>query len=146
MNFKLKNSDGKEIELKDLKSNFIVIYFYPKDNTSGCTLEAIDFTKNLKEFEKLNTKVIGISPDSEKSHCNFRDKHKLKIELLSDPDKKVIKQFEAWGKKSMYGREYEGVIRSTFILDKNKNIVFSWKPVRVKGHVEQVLNKIKELK
>lgn len=145
MNFTLKNSKGKDVSLKNIKEKFTVVYFYPQDNTPGCTVEAGDFTKLVSEFQKLNTKIIGISPDSTESHCQFIDDHNLTIELLSDPDKKVIKEFGAWGKKNLYGKEYVGLIRSTFILDKNKEIIHSFKNVRAKGHAQRVLDKIKEL-
>src|SRR3989344_2118334 len=100
----------------------------------------------LKDFEKLGVKVLGISPDSKESHCKFADKHKLKIELLSDADKKVIKQFGVWGKKKLYGKEYEGIIRSTFLISQEGKIAHEWKNVKVENHVEKVLEKIRELK
>lgn len=142
---KIKNNNGKEVSLDDFKGKWLIIYFYPKDDTPGCTMEGIEFTKNLSKFTKLNSIVIGISPDSEESHCKFAEKHKLEIELLSDPDKKVIKEFGVWGKKNLYGKEYEGVIRSTFILNPNGEIVADWKNVKVPGHVDQVLIKLREL-
>ena len=144
--FCLPNQDGKNVCLKDFLGKWVVVYFYPKDNTTGCTIEAIDFTKKLKEFEKLNAKILGISADSKESHCNFIEKQNLKIELLSDTEKKVIKQFGAWGKKKLYGKEYEGIIRSTFLINPDGKIAKEWKSVRVEGHVEEVLEKIKELK
>lgn len=144
-NFCLPNQDGKEICLSDFKGKWVVVYFYPKDDTPGCTIEANDFTKKLKDFEKLNAKVIGISADSKESHCKFIDKYKLKIDLLSDTDKKVLKQFGAWGKKKLYGREYEGVIRSTFLISPKGEIAHEWKSVKVENHVDKVLEKIKSL-
>jgi len=144
-NFKLKNKDGKVVSLKDFKGKWLVIYFYPKDMTPGCTVEAHEFTKLLPKFKKLNCEIVGISPDSQERHCKFYDKEKLKINLLSDPDKKVAKKFGAYGKKKLYGREYEGMIRSTFLIDPAGKISYSWKKVRALGHAEKVLEKVKEL-
>jgi peroxiredoxin Q/BCP len=143
--FCLPNQDGVEICLKDLKGKWIVLYFYPKDNTPGCTTEAKEFSELIEEFEKLNAIIIGISPDSPKKHCNFIEKHNLKITLLSDEEKNVIKEFGAWGKKKMYGKEYEGVIRSTFIINPNGEIVKEYKKVKAKGHAQKVLEDLKNL-
>ena len=145
LNFCLQSQNGKEICLSDFKGKWVVVYFYPKDDTPGCTIEANDFTKKAKDFEKLNAKILGISADSKESHCKFIDKYNLKIDLLSDVDKKVIKQFGAWGKKKLYGREYEGVIRSTFLISLKGEIAREWKSVKVEGHVEKVLEKIREM-
>ena len=145
INFALPNQNGKNVSLGDFLGKWVVVYFYPKDNTPGCTIEAIDFTKKLKDFEKLNAKILGISADSKESHCNFIEKQKLKIELLSDLDKKVIKQFGAWGKKKLYGKEYEGIIRSTFLINPQGKIAHEWKSAKVENHVNEVLEKIKEL-
>ena len=152
--FVLKDSDGKEVRLSDFRGNWVVVYFYPKDNTSGCTKEACDFTELLPKFEDMGAVVIGISPDSTESHKRFAEKHGLKIILLSDPEKEVLKAFGAWGKKKNYGREYEGVIRSTYILDPEGRVAWVWKNVRVrtkrKGkeirHADQVREKLAELK
>ena len=144
-NFCLPNQDGKNICLQDFKGKWVVVYFYPKDNTPGCTIEAIDFTKKLKDFEKLNAKILGISSDSEKSHCSFIEKQKLKIDLLSDVEKKVIKQFGVWGKKKLYGKEYFGVLRSTFLINPDGEIAKEWKSVKVENHVEKVLEEIREM-
>ncbi len=130
--FTLKDANGRDVSLSDFKGSWVVLYFYPKDNTSGCTKEAIDFSSLLPEFQKLGAKVIGISPDSEKSHEKFIEKHDLKVLLLSDPSKEVLKAYGAWGKKKNYGREYEGVIRSTFLINPQREIVKSWKNVRVR--------------
>lgn len=146
INFCLKNQDGKEVCLKDFKKDeWIVLYFYPKDNTPGCTIEAMQFTKLKSEFEKRGAIILGISPDSEKSHCNFIEKQKLKIQLLSDQDKKVTKAYGAYGKKILYGKEFLGVIRSTFIINPDGEIVFSWKNVNADGHAKEVLDKLKYL-
>ena len=143
--FCLPNQDETEICLRDLSGKWVVLYFYPKDNTPGCTTEACDFTNELEEFEDLDAVILGVSPDSPKKHRNFIEKKGLKITLLSDEDKEVLKAYGAWGLKKMYGKEYEGVIRSTFIIDPNGEIVAEWRKVRVKGHVEEVKNKLKEL-
>ena len=143
--FCLPNQDETEICLRDLSGKWVVLYFYPKDNTPGCTTEACDFTNELEEFEELDAVILGVSPDSPKKHRNFIEKKNLKIILLSDEDKEVLKKYEAWGLKKMYGREYEGVIRSTFIISPDGEIVAEWSKVRVKGHVEKVKEKLKEL-
>jgi peroxiredoxin Q/BCP len=143
--FCLSNQDGKEVCLDNFKGKWIVLYFYPKDNTKGCTLEAIDFTLSLNEFEKADAKILGVSPDSVKSHLNFCAKHDLKITLLSDPDHEVLEKYGVWKLKKMYGREYYGVERSTFIIDPNGNIAYSWRKVRVKGHVDAVKQRLLEL-
>ena len=143
--FCLPNQDGVEICLRDLKGKWVILYFYPKDNTPGCTTEAKEFSELIDEFEKLGAVVIGVSPDSPKKHCNFIEKHNLKVTLLSDEEKKVLKEYGAWGKKKNYGREYEGVIRSTFIIDPEGNIVKEFRNVRAKGHAAKVLEELKKL-
>ncbi len=143
--FCLPNQDNIEMCLRDLKGKWIVLYFYPKDNTPGCTIEAKEFSTLIDEFEKLNAAVIGISPDSPQKHCNFIEKHGLKITLLSDTEKNVLKEFGAWGKKKMYGKEYEGVIRSSFIINPEGKIVKEYKKVKAKGHAEKVLEDLKKL-
>ncbi len=145
-NFCLKNQDEVEICLKDLKGKWVVLYFYPKDNTPGCTTEACDFTNEFEEFEALDAVILGVSPDSCESHRKFIEKKGLKITLLCDEEKKVLKDYGAWGKKKMYGKEYEGVIRTTYLIDPNGNIAYIWPKVRVKGHVEKVKERLKELK
>ncbi|MBS3085680.1 thioredoxin-dependent thiol peroxidase [Candidatus Pacearchaeota archaeon] len=142
--FSLPNQDGKEIKLQDFKEKWVILYFYPKDDTPGCTLEARAFTEYLKEFEKLNAKIIGISADNEKSHCKFIKKHNLKINLLSDIKKEIIKKYGAWGKKNLYGKKFEGIIRSTFLINPNRELVYSWKKVKAEGHIEEVLNRLKK--
>lgn len=145
INFSLPNKEGKLVSLEDFLGKWIVLYFYPKDNTSGCTLEAIEFTNLLKEFEDLNAVVLGVSRDSIKSHQNFAKKHSLTIELLSDEEASIIKAYGAWGKKKMYGKEYEGIIRSTFIINPEGYIAYVFEDVKPKGHAEEVLKKLKEL-
>ncbi len=144
-NFCLKDFEEKEHCLDNFKGKWVVLYFYPKDNTSGCTKEAIGFTELKEEFEKLNAIIIGISPDSPKSHKRFIEKHNLNILLLSDPEHQILEKFGAWQLKKMYGREYYGVVRSTYLISPDGEIVAEWKKVKVKGHVEAVLEKLKEL-
>ena len=143
--FKLPSTSGKEFHLKkDLKQN-LVIYVYPKDNTPGCTTESIEFAKDYKNFKKLKTDIIGISKDSIESHLKFKNKFKFPFELLSDEKNKVIKELGAWGEKSMYGKKYMGIQRSTFVVDKDLKIISVWRNVKVKGHVEEVYNFIENL-
>ena len=141
--FCLINQDHHKVCLDDFKGKWVVLYFYPKDNTSGCTMEAVDFTKAKKDFDKINTVILGISPDSPESHCSFIDKHDLEIELLSDPDHKVLKQYNVWQKKSMYGKEYMGVVRTTYLIDPDGKIKHSWQKVEVPGHVDEVKKVLK---
>ena len=143
--FCLPDQDGREVCLKDFRGKWVVLYFYPRDNTSGCTREAIDFTEHIDEFHRLNCEVIGVSKDSVRSHRNFADKHGLKVILLSDPEHRVIEQYGAWKLKKRYGREYYGTQRSTFLIDPEGIIRHIWPNVRVKGHVEDVLNRLREL-
>jgi len=145
MNFSLPDKDGKIYSLNDFKGKWVVLYFYPKDNTSGCTLEAIDFSRLKNEFEKMNCIIIGISKDSQKSHCRFIEKHNISVLLLSDESHEVAEEFGAWGKKKLYGREYEGTIRSTFIIGPDGNILKEWRKVKVKGHAQEVLESLKEI-
>jgi peroxiredoxin Q/BCP len=144
--FCLKDSEGNEVCLKDFEGKWVVLYFYPKDNTPGCTLEAIDFTKNLEDFEKLGATVLGVSPDSEESHKKFCEKHGLKVTLLSDKDHKVLEAYGVWKLKKRYGREYYGVERSTFLISPDGRVAHLWRNVKVKRHVEEVLKKLRELK
>ena len=127
----------KEFSLNDFKGQRVILYFYPKDNTSGCTQEACDFRDNINRLTNYAT-VIGVSPDSIKSHKSFKEKHSLNFILLSDPEHKLAEKFEVWKEKSMYGRKYMGIERSTFIIDKNGKIEKEWRKVKVKGHVDEV--------
>jgi peroxiredoxin Q/BCP len=136
--FCLPDQSGKQHCLKDYRGKWIILYFYPKDNTSGCTREAIGFSDKKKDFEKLGAIIIGISKDSPKNHIKFMEKHNLEIILLSDEEHKVIEVFGAWGLKKMYGREYYSTIRSTFIINPEGEIVKEWKKVKVNGHVDEV--------
>jgi peroxiredoxin Q/BCP len=144
-NFCLADDSGEEHCLDNFKGKWVVLYFYPKDNTSGCTLEARDFTTALTDFEKLNTMIIGVSPDSTKSHQNFITKHDLKIKLLSDPEHKTLEDYGAWQKKKLYGREFMGVVRSTFLISPEGKIEHVWPKVKVNGHVSAVKEKLVEL-
>lgn len=144
--FCLKDANDNDVCLEDFKGKYLILYFYPKDNTSGCTREAIDFSQYIEEIRKNGAEVVGISKDSTKSHRNFINKHDLKITLLSDPEHKVIEMYGAWQLKKRYGREYYGTQRSTFLIDPDGKIVYIWPKVKVKGHVEEVLNKLKEIK
>ncbi|MBI1883036.1 MAG: thioredoxin-dependent thiol peroxidase [Chlamydiae bacterium] len=143
--FSLLDQDEKKVSLKDFKGKWVILYFYPKDNTPGCTREAIGFTEDLGVFKKLSAVILGVSPDSSQSHCNFIESQKLKITLLSDPEHGVLEEYGAWGLKKNYGKEYWGVIRSTFLIDPKGNLAFVWPNVKVDGHVEKVLEKLKEL-
>lgn len=142
--FSLPDQDGKKVSLTNLKGKWVVLYFYPKDDTPGCTMEAIDFTKELKEFEKLHAVVLGISPDSPASHCEFLEKHTLGVQLLSDESKKTLEEYGVWKKKNMYGRKYMGVERTTFLIDPNGKIAHIWNKVNVPGHIEEVKKTLKE--
>jgi len=143
--FCLPNQNEEEVCLRDLQGSWVVLYFYPKDNTPGCTTEACDFTAAMPDFSKLGATILGVSPDSPKKHRNFIEKKELAITLLSDEDKEVLQTYGAWQLKKNYGREYMGVVRSTFIIDPDSKIAAIWDKVRVKGHVEAVREKLSEL-
>jgi peroxiredoxin Q/BCP len=143
--FSLSNQNEQPVKLQELTGQWVVVYFYPKDNTPGCTTEACEFTDSITQFENLRAMVIGISPDSAKSHQKFIAKNNLKVTLLSDVDKKVMKKYGAWGIKKMYGQEVEGVIRSTFLIDPEGNIAYAWANVKAAGHAEKVKEKLTEL-
>ena len=146
MNNKFKgiNANGEEQEftLDDFKGKNEILYFYPKDDTPGCTIEACDFRDNFNRLTN-NATVVGVSPDDVKSHKKFQEKHGLNFILLSDPEHKLAEQFGAWGEKSMYGKKYEGIIRSTFLIDPDGEIKKAWRDVKVKGHVDEVLDALK---
>lgn len=143
--FCLQDKEEKQVCMEDFKNKWIVLYFYPKDNTSGCTLEAIDFSSKLNMFTKNNAVIIGVSPDSPNSHKKFVEKHELRVLLLSDPEKRVLKQYGVWQLKKLYGREYYGVVRTTYIIDPKGIVRHVFKRVRVKGHVEKVLSELRKL-
>lgn len=143
--FHALDSNGVEVRLGDFTGKTIVLYFYPKDNTSGCTIEAQDFTALLGDFEKLNCVVIGISPDSQKSHQNFIAKKSLKHILLCDEDKQIATSYGAYGEKIMYGKKVLGIIRSTFIIDSNGNIAKTYYNIRAKDHAAKLLSDLQSL-
>jgi peroxiredoxin Q/BCP len=143
--FSLKNQDDETVKLGDLKGRWVVLYFYPKDDTPGCTTEACDFTAGVKGFEKLEATVLGCSPDSTERHRKFIAKYDLKIALLSDPEHEVLERYQAWGEKKLYGKVSMGVIRSTVIIDPQQRIAHHWPKVSAAGHAEAVRAKLKEL-
>ena len=144
-NFKLESTSEKIIELNKIKSKYIVLYFYPKDDTPGCTLETKDFNKLFNKFKSLDSIILGISKDSIESHKKFKKKHNIKFDLLSDEEKKSIKAYKTWGKKKFMGREFMGQIRSSFVISKGK-ILNEWRNVRVKDHAQEILDFIKSFK
>lgn len=136
--FSLKNQEGRVVSLEDFRGKWVILYFYPKDDTPGCTTEACDFSTLVGDLEDVV--VLGVSPDGITSHQKFVAKYGLRVMLLSDPEKEVLRLYGAWGLKKNYGREYEGVIRSTFLIDPSGGLVKSWRNVRAKGHAQRVLN------
>ena len=144
-NFKLPSTDGSIFELNTLKKKNIVLYFYPKDDTPGCTLESQDFNKLNNMILKNNAVIYGISADSIQSHLKFKEKYKIKFQLLSDINKKVIKKYGVWGKKIFMGKNYMGIIRTTFLIDSNRKVLKIWKNVRVKDHAKDVYSEIKKI-
>src|SRR5215813_925357 len=143
--FTLPSSEGGTVKLADLAGQVVVLYFYPRDNTPGCTIEAQDFTKATPELKKLGAVVLGVSKDSIASHCKFRDKYKLSFPLLTDPDGKVMEAYGAWGDKVMYGKKMQGIIRSTVLIGQDGKVKQHWPKVSVKGHAAEVLEAIKAL-
>ena len=143
---RLATDDGKTVTLADLAGHPVVVYFYPRDDTPGCTTEAKDFSCLAGDFRKAGAEVIGISPDDAKSHKKFRDKHALEIKLASDADTSVAQAFGSWVEKSMYGKKYMGVDRSTFLIDRSGKVARAWRKVKVAGHAEEVLAAVKALK
>lgn len=137
--FELKNADEINISLDDFKGKNVILYFYPKDNTPGCTTEACEFSQNYDEFIKNDTIIVGISPDNAKSHVNFTQKHSLKHILLSDEDHEVAKAYGVWQVRKNYGKEYLGIVRTTFLIDKNGCITKVYKNVKAAGHAVSVL-------
>ena len=144
-NFCLPDKDNKEICLNSYEGKYIVVYFYPADNTPGCTTEAIGFTDILPEFQKLDAIVLGVSPDSPQSHAKFIEKKNLKVTLLSDENKYVLKKYGVWGSKKFRGKSSIGVTRSTFLVDPQGKIAYIWPKVSVNGHAEEVKTKLAEL-
>ena len=140
--FKLLSTSNYEYSLKDSLGKYVVIYFYPKDDTPGCSIEALDFNKLLPKFKRLNCDVFGISKDSLKSHDKFKNKYQIKFDLLSDQDLKILKKYKVWAKKKFMGREFMGILRTTFLIDNKGKIIKIWKNVKVKDHAKEVLNKL----
>jgi peroxiredoxin Q/BCP len=145
LDFKLQSTNGKNYSLKESIGKYVVLYFYPKDDTPGCTIETKDFNKLLQKFKKLNCEVFGVSKDSLKSHNKFKNKHKIKFDLLTDEKLKVLKKYGVWGKKKFMGREFMGTIRSTFLVDKKGKIIKMWKDVKVKDHAKEVLETLQNI-
>ena len=143
--FKLPSTNKKEFSLKDSLGNFVVLYFYPKDDTPGCTIETNDFNKLLPKFKKLNCEIFGISKDNLKSHDKFRDKYKIKFDLLADEEIKVLKKYKVWAKKKFMGREFMGIVRTTFLIDKKGKIIKIWNNVKVKDHAKEVLETLQNI-
>jgi len=140
--FKLKSDTGEELSLKDFKGKKVILYFYPKDMTSGCTVEACNFRDNIKKIEKKNAVVIGVSADDTKSHVKFKEKYDLPFTLLSDETHKMLEDYGVWQEKSMYGKKYMGIARTTFIIDERGKIEKVFEKVKVDTHVEEILDVI----
>jgi thioredoxin-dependent peroxiredoxin len=143
-NFKLPSSNNKDFEINKSLNQYLVVYFYPRDNTPGCTNEAKDFSKLYKEFKKLNCEIVGISKDSIESHRKFISKFKIPFHLLSDEKIIALKKYGAWGEKSMYGKKFMGIKRTTILINPKGKIIKIWNNVKVKDHVKEVLNCLKE--
>ncbi|MGH2575641.1 MAG: thioredoxin-dependent thiol peroxidase [Ignavibacteria bacterium] len=137
--FKLQSDSGENFSLKDFKGKKIILYFYPKDMTSGCTAESCDFRDNIKKFEKNNTVILGVSADSVDSHKKFKEKYKLPFSLLSDESKKMLKDYGVWQEKSLYGKKYMGIVRTTYVIDEKGIIEKIFEKVNVNGHVDEIL-------
>jgi len=144
--FELPRDGGGTFRLSELRGRSVVLYFYPKDDTSACTAQAIEFSTRKGEFDALGVPVIGLSPDTPKSHDKFKAKHDITIDLVADPEKKVVQDYGVWTEKSMYGRKYMGVERSTFLIDADGRIVEVWRKVRLKGHLDEVLEAARRLR
>ena len=145
LNFTLPSTSKNKYTLKNSLGKFVVLYFYPKDDTPGCTIETNDFNKLLPKFNKLDCEIYGVSKDNIKSHDKFREKYKIKFDLLSDEDTKIHKKYNVWGKKKFMGREFLGTIRTTFLIDKKGKILKTWENVKVKDHAKEVLETLKKL-
>jgi peroxiredoxin Q/BCP len=143
--FCAKDGDGKERCLEDYKGKWVVMYFYPKDMTSGCTVEAMEFTANKGEFAKMGAEIVGVSADSPERHQRFTEKNDLDITLLSDPEHQVLEPYGAWGEKRMYGKTSMGIIRSTVLVDPDGKVAHVWPKVKAKGHADAVKEKLAEL-
>ncbi len=143
--FKLKANNNQILSEKDIIGHKTILYFYPKDNTPGCSNQAIDFSSLLNDFKRLNVQVIGVSPDSADSHDKFIAKKNIGFNLIADTEKQLIKAFGVWGEKKNYGKTYEGLIRSSFLLDEKGCIIKEWRNVRAKGHAERILKEVRAL-
>ena len=143
--FTLPSTNKAKFNLKDTLGKFVVLYFYPKDDTPGCTIETVDFNKLLPQFKKLKCVILGISKDNLKSHDKFREKYKIKFDLLADEDLKVLKKYKVWGKKKFMGREFMGIRRTTFLINKKGKIIKVWENVKVKDHAKEVLKTLSNL-
>ena len=143
--FTLESSDGGKVKLADFAGKIVVLYFYPRDNTPGCTMQAENFRDAIPALKKLGVVVLGVSKDSIESHCKFRDKYKLSFPLLSDPDGKVLEAYGAWGDKVLYGKKSKGIIRSTVVIGKDGKVAKHYPKVTVKGHVDDVVATVKQL-
>ncbi|NLF71248.1 MAG: thioredoxin-dependent thiol peroxidase [Candidatus Anammoximicrobium sp.] len=143
--FTLTSDDGKKVKLSELQGSPVVLYFYPKDDTPGCTKEACAFRDRKAEMEKLGAKVLGVSPDTVEKHAKFRDKYNLNFPLLADPDHAVAEKYGAWREKSMYGKKFMGIQRSTYLIDASGRVAQVWPNVKVAGHDEQVLQALENL-
>ncbi|MCR6097196.1 thioredoxin-dependent thiol peroxidase [Salipaludibacillus agaradhaerens] len=141
----LKSNSGQEVSLNDYRGKYVVLYFYPKDMTPGCTTEACDFRDNHDSFSDLDAVILGVSPDPVDRHEKFINKHDLPFELLADEDHQLAEDFGVWKLKKNFGKEYMGIERSTFVIDKEGNLIKEWRKVRVKGHVEEALNYLREV-
>jgi len=144
-NFTLPSTNKKNYSLTDSIGKYVVLYFYPKDDTPGCTIETNDFNKLISKFKKLDCEVYGISKDSLKSHDKFKEKYKIKFDLLADEDIKVLKKYKVWGKKKFMGREFMGIIRTTYLIDKKGRTLNVWNNVKVKDHAKEVLETLKSI-
>tara|TARA_Y100000996_G_scaffold310773_1_gene247230 strand:+ start:26 stop:496 length:471 start_codon:yes stop_codon:yes gene_type:complete len=143
--FKLPSTSKKDYSLKDSIGKYVIIYFYPKDDTPGCTTETNDFNKLLPKFKKLNCEILGISKDNLNSHEKFKNKYKIKFDLLADEEKKVLKKYKVWAKKKFMGREFLGIVRTTFLIDKKGKILKIWNNVKVNGHAREVLETLENI-
>ncbi|WP_017305643.1 thioredoxin-dependent thiol peroxidase [Spirulina subsalsa] len=142
--FSQNDANGTATELKRFQGKWLILYFYPKDNTPGCTTEAQEFSALADEFLKFNSVVVGVSPDSEKSHCRFRDKHNLSLILLSDPEHKMAEDYGVWQMKKFMGKQYMGIVRSTFLINPEGKLTQIWTNVKAKGHAQVVLDSLQK--
>ncbi len=144
-NFSAQDQNTNTVSLDDFRDRWLILYFYPKDDTPGCTVEATDFTALKDQFTELGAAIVGVSPDSTESHCKFITKHDLGLQLISDPERQVIEAYNVWRLKKFMGKEYMGVVRSTFLIAPDGKLAHIWNNVRAKGHAEKVLQKLAEL-